>query len=70
MGFNMYKQIPKIRNDLKEKGFENDIPLNEVKKAMMVMFGMKEQTVVRWIRDYERNNVLIVDIDTLEVNFL
>lgn len=68
MGFNIYKEIPKIREKLAEEGYKKNIPVDLFGKTFMMMFGMKKQTVRKWVSYFEENN--IIKIKDGVVNFL
>ena len=68
MGFNIYKEIPKIRKILEEDGYLADIPDEVFGKTLMIHFGMKKETVRKWISYFEEN--YIIKIDGGKVNFL
>ena len=68
MGFNIYKEIPKIREILKESGNLADIPTEVFGKTLMLHFGMKKATVRKWISYFEEND--IIKIVGGKVNFL
>ena len=42
MAYNMYKQIDKIKESLKTKGYEKEIPFEVFGRELMLMFGMKK----------------------------
>ena len=64
----MFKEILKIKDDLEEKGYSKDIPIEVFARTIMVKYGMKRDTVARWLRYYEENK--FIHIDNLKVNFL
>ena len=68
MGFNIYKEIPKIRKILEENGYLSDIPTDVFGKTLMIHFGMKKATVRKWISYFEENDIIKIEGD--EVNFL
>ena len=68
MGFNIYKEIPKIREILKENGYLSNIPSEVFGKTLMIHFGMKKATVRKWISYFEEND--IIKINDGVVNFL
>lgn len=69
MGFNIYKEIPKIKDWIKKtEGLENDIPTDILARALMMLFGMKKDTVRKWINYFEENNIIIIKGE--KVNFL
>ena len=68
MGFNIYKEIPKIREILKESGYLANIPTEVFGKTLMLHFGMKKATVRKWISYFEEND--IIKIVGGKVNFL
>jgi len=68
MGFNIYKEIPKIKKILEENGFLINIPAEIFGRTLMLHFGMKKATVRTWISYFEENDIIkIVDG---KVNFL
>ena len=68
MGFNIYKEIPKIREILEKSGYLADIPDEVFGKTLMIHFGMKKETVRKWISYFEEND--IIKINDGVVNFL
>ena len=68
MGFNIYKEIPKVKEYLKDKGFTKNIPDDDFGKALMILFGMKKETVRKWINYFEENDIIKIEGD--KVNFL
>lgn len=53
MAFNMYKQIDKIKQELGTRGYDGNIPYDIFGKTIMVMFGMKRQTAITWIKNFD-----------------
>lgn len=68
MGFNIYKEIPKIKENLKEMGYKKKIPIDVFAKNLMIQFGMKRETTRKWISYFEENNIIKISKD--EVTFL
>ena len=60
MGFNMYKQIPMIKETLKEQGHKKDIPIHELGNVLMILYGMKKTTAIKWIYTFEKLDLLTV----------
>lgn len=58
MAYNMYKQISKIRESLQEKGFVAKIPREIFGRELMLMFGMKKQTALKWIQTFSDVNLI------------
>jgi len=52
MGFNMYKQIDNIKNELEADGYKKDIPKDVFCKKMMVLYGMKKKTSINWFENF------------------
>lgn len=67
MGFNIYKEIPKIKDELKKMRWERDIPIETFACVMMMHFGMKRETVSKWLRYFMANK--IIEIDEGVINF-
>ena len=63
----MYKQIDKIKQDLYNRGYDKDIPLDIFGKTLMVLFGMKKITAQNWIKNFE--TVDIIKVSNYKVNF-
>jgi len=61
MGFNMYNQIPKIRADLEGDGYKKDIPVDVFGEYLMLKYGMKKNTAVRWITLFQAVNLIKVN---------
>ena len=68
MGFNIYKEIPKIKKILEKGGYLTDIPAEVFGRTLMIHFGMKKTTVRKWISYFEEND--IIKINNGVVNFL
>ena len=68
MGFNIYKEIPKIKEYLKGEGYVKNIPAHAFGRSLMILFGMKKATVRKWISYFEEND--IIKINDGVVNFL
>ena len=68
MGFNIYKEIPKIKEYLKGEGYVKNIPGIAFGRALMILFGMKKETVRKWINYFEENDIIKIEGD--KVNFL
>lgn len=60
MGFNIYKQIPKIENHLQSKGYFKNIPVEEMQKSMFMLFGMKKETANKWIHTFCENKIISI----------
>lgn len=58
MGFNIYKEIPKIKEKLKENGFKKNIPIDVFGHTLMLMYGMRKDTVRKWIANFEELNII------------
>lgn len=69
MAYNMYKQIGKIRESLKNKSYEKNIPTEVFCKEFMLMFGMKQKTAVGWMHTFEMVNLIKIDDVNDVVNF-
>ena len=78
MGYNIYQQLPKLKEQLKNEGFEKDIPIDVFWSTMMRTFGMNRATAKKWIIDFSYTKMISVvdrnkDISPLKdevVNFL
>jgi len=73
MAYNMYKQIEKIKESLKQKGYKKDIPTDIFGKELMILFGMKKQTAKKWIATFEEVGLIKMEKknnDTWMVNIL
>ena len=68
MGFNIYKEIPKIKEHLKNEGYVKNIPDHAFGRSLMILFGMKKETVRKWINYFEENDIIKIEGD--KVNFL
>lgn len=68
MAYNMYKQMGKIKEALEEKGYSKDIPISIFGNELMLHFGMKKNTAIKWIKTFE--SVKLISIDDRKVNFL
>lgn len=68
MGFNMYKQLEKIKVDLEGRGFTVDIPVSEFGRTLMKLFGMKRETATKWIRNFEELN--LISVINQKINFM
>jgi len=60
MAYNMYKQIGKVRESLKAKEYEKDIPVDVFFKELMLLFGMRRRKAVEWTS-------IFCDVDLIEV---
>lgn len=70
MGFNMISQIPKIQEYLKNKGFEKNIPWNEMINALIVLFGiLKTSKAEDWIFNFKKVGKIEIT-NKKEINFL
>ena len=69
MGYNIYKQIPKIKEQTKNFGYEKDIPINIFLKSVMILFGMKRKTAEKWFHYFIENGIINVSDDEL-INFI
>lgn len=70
MAYNMYKQIGKIRESLKDKGYEKNIPDEVFCKELMLMFGMKQKTATAWLHTFETVSLIKIDYADNTVNFV
>lgn len=68
MGFNMFKEIPKIKANLWDRGYKKNIPVDELVKTIMVEYGMKRETVAKWLKYFKENKIIVVNGS--KVNFL
>ena len=68
MAYNMYKQIGKIRESLKDKEYEKNIPLDIFCRELMLVFGMRKKKAVEWSHTFEDVGLIKIEDDT--VNFL
>jgi len=68
MGFNMYNQIPKIRADLEGDGHKKDIPVDVFGEYLMLKYGMKKNTAVRWISLFQAVN--LIKVNDGSINFI
>lgn len=68
MAYNMYKQIDKIKETLLNQGYKKDIPIDKFGSVMMILFGMKKNTAIKWLRTFESLN--LIKIDDRKVNFI
>lgn len=64
----MYKQIGKIRESLKNKGYEKNIPLDIFCRELMLIFGMRKKKAIEWSHTFE--DVQLVKIEDNTVVFL
>lgn len=70
MAYNMYKQIPKLKEALKIRGYENNIPWDIFIKTMMLMLGMKRKTAVLWIREFDEMALIKINNVDDSINFV
>ena len=70
MAYNMYKQIGKIRESLKGKSYEKDIPTEIFCKELMLMFGMRQKKAIEWMHTFETVNLIKIDDIKDVVNFV
>jgi len=68
MGFNIYKEIPKIKKYCKDQGYSKNIPDDDFGRSLMILFGMKKETVRKWVNYFEENK--IIKFDGKKVNFI
>ena len=68
MAYNMYKQISKIRESLKNKSYEKDIPTEIFCKELMLVFGMRKQKAVEWTNTFTEVN--LIRVEDGKVNFV
>lgn len=68
MGFNIYKEIPKIKDKLAGLGYKKNIPAKVFARTLMLMYGMKVDTTRKWISNFEETD--IIKINKGKVNFL
>lgn len=69
MGFNMYKQIVNIKEELETDGFKRDIPKAVFCKKLMIMFGMKKQTSGAWFDNFETVDYITTNNIDNTINF-
>lgn len=62
MGVNYYKQIYKVREYLTKKGFKqaDPVPITVFGTGLMVVFGMKKETAIKWIQEFKDGKVIRV----------
>ena len=65
---NYYKKLPEIKEILKKKGYNSDIPNDIFAHTLMICFGMKKDTTRKWISNFEEINIIKIEGD--KVNFL
>ena len=66
MAYNIYKQLPKFREYLKECGLSTvDIPRSLFTSMLMIYFGMNKATAIRWRNQFcevglieEKDNII------------
>ena len=68
MAYNMYKQIGKIRESLKEKGYEKNIPSDVFCRELMLTFGMRKKKAIEWAHTFE--DVQLIKVEDGTVVFL
>ena len=68
MAYNMYKQIGKIRESLENKGYKKDVPLEIFCRELMLIFGMRKNTAIKWSCTFE--DVELIKISNNMVNFV
>lgn len=70
MGFNIYKEMPKIKEYLKKAGYNDGdkIPVEVFGSSLMFIFGMKKETAVKWINEFE--TIKIISLHKGMVSFL
>ena len=69
MAFNIYNQIPKVKEYLKNIGYTNNIPKEDFSIALMLIFGMRKKTAIEWIDNFENANLIIIDYMNNTINF-
>ena len=53
MAYNIYKQIPKFREYLKEKNIKDkNIPRSVFGLELMLFFGMNKTTAIKWLDQF------------------
>jgi len=65
MAYNMYKQIGKIRESLKNKGYEKNITLEIFCTELMLIFGMRQQKAIEWSHTFEIVKLIKIEDDTV-----
>lgn len=68
MGFNIYKEIPKLKEYCKEQGYSKNIPDDVFGRSFLILFGMKKETVRKWVNYFEENN--IIKFNGKKINFV
>ena len=69
MAYNIYKQIPKFREYLKEKDISvKDIPRSQFGRELMLFFGMNKTTAIKWLDQFIEVG-LISEVDE-KINFI
>jgi len=60
MAFNMYTQLPRVKEYLSEKGYTKDIPVDVFWQSLMILFGMKRRTAENWVRNFNVVDLIVV----------
>ena len=68
MGFNMYKQIDNIKEDLKNRDQTRNIPYQQFLLSLKLLFGMKDKTAKRWLDEFEMVGFISISNDG-KINF-
>jgi len=69
MAYNIYKQLPKFREYLKEKNIKDkNIPRSVFGLELMLFFGMNKNTAIKWLDQFIEVG-LLVEEDKI-INFI
>jgi len=70
MGFNMYKEIPKIKKDLKKDTHKNIIQADNFGYYLMKKYGLTKKTCRKWIALFEEMKFIKHDPVRSTIEFL
>ena len=65
MAYNLYKEIPKFKAFLEGQGLKKDISKGDFCKNLMIFFGMKKQTSLNWLKNFELTGQITNDNDII-----
>lgn len=68
MGYNIYAQLPKLKETLNKMGYSKDYPKDVFGVAVMVTFGMGKERAIYWISNFE--TIGKIEIKEGVVNFI
>ena len=68
MAKSMRTWITELRQALKDKGYNEDIPYDVFCSEFWILSGYNKRTVGRWVRDFEY--LKLIKINDNKVNFL